>query len=153
MNSEDAYLHAGDDTWLRKLVVRIDADGSVGTGFFVSDGRVLTCAHVVRTAYVAGNRPTVSWQGTSVIAEFADVADSEEYPDVALLKVPWSGHPTAIFDDRVAPYHQLYAFGYTDDAPTGDSLAGRMEGPSGELSRYSSLPRPKYGQARVVHRC
>ena len=47
MNSEDAYLHAGDDTWLRKLVVRIDADGSVGTRYFVSDGRVLTCAHVV----------------------------------------------------------------------------------------------------------
>ena len=47
-------------TLLRECVVRIDdAEGFSGTGFFVSPGRVVTCAHVIRGA----RNLSVTWQG------------------------------------------------------------------------------------------
>ena len=35
------------DEWLRRCTVRVESGNGHGTGFFVAQGRVLTCAHVV----------------------------------------------------------------------------------------------------------
>ncbi|MFD0744285.1 trypsin-like peptidase domain-containing protein [Phytohabitans flavus] len=120
-----------DDADLRDLVVQVRTGSPTGSGFFVGEGLILTCAHVVRAAYESGSPPAVTWRGTTVTGAYVDVAAPGEYPDGALVAVSFEGHPVAVLDGQVAPHDQLYAFGHTDDVPDGDSIAGRMEGPAG----------------------
>ncbi|MFD0583688.1 trypsin-like peptidase domain-containing protein [Dactylosporangium darangshiense] len=120
-----------DDTELRRLVVQVRAGSSTGSGFFVAPGLVLTCAHIVRNAFEAGEVPSITWQGVTVTGTYTDVVPTGEYPDTALIAVSFRDHSIAVFDEQVAPHDRLYAFGHTDEVPAGDSIAGRMEGPAG----------------------
>lgn len=134
-------------TLLRECVVRIDdtAGRHWGSGFFLSPGRVATCAHVVRKA--AGplvswrDLPSVgllvSWRGLPSIAatvagvepSFDSAAGRDHYPlpDLAVIDLDASaaawGHPCVrLAAGSPAPDglgSVLYLAGYTDEYEAG----------------------------------
>jgi len=69
------------------------------SGFLIADEQVLTAAHCV------GDQMTVAG-----IA--ATVAESDEYYDLALLRVPIHGTPLAFRDTPIARFEQLAAIGH-----------------------------------------
>ncbi|MEY9857094.1 hypothetical protein ABH935_002702 [Catenulispora sp. GAS73] len=115
---------------LRDCVVRIDAEkGFRGTGFFVSPGRVITCAHVVHG--VAGL--AVSWKERTPVPASAvyaaprlDSFDGRGHyplPDVAVIDLdlsagPWDHPCVRLATDRPVLNclgSMLYLVGYTDE--------------------------------------
>lgn len=110
---------------LRACVVRVESNGAPsGAGFFVSPGRVLTCAHVAGT----GSALTVRWDGGSLpgatfaVSEVLRLADRGrpipalacDYPDIAVLTVPGiTGHPCVAIDGGLPANSDVFqAFGY-----------------------------------------
>jgi tetratricopeptide (TPR) repeat protein len=87
---------------LQRCVVRIDADAEfLGTGFFVSPGELITCAHVVH-GIDAVSLTGEEWSGKAEVRQRApdlppDAGEARFYPlpDLALLQVvePCEPHP------------------------------------------------------------
>lgn len=130
------------DELLRDCSVRIVTASGSGTGAFVAPGLVLTCAHVIDREVDEPVR--VFWSGRELVAEIV-ACHSAPFPDLALLTVPFSEHPCALLDPAVELGDSLYAFGYTDDGPGGDSVTLEYEGPS---LRPDELHKLKQGQVR-----
>lgn len=119
---------------LPQAVVALTApDGSVGTGFFVAPGLVLTCAHVVR----AGDRVGARCGGLD-LELFADPrwyhpkGPDGEGPDLALLQAPEGlDHPVVCLAAEVVPGDELWSFGHPQGSyRAGESVSFRAEGPS-----------------------
>lgn len=133
---------AGIDELLRTCSVRIVTAGGSGTGAFVGPGLVLTCAHVIDRK--AAGLPRVFWSGREHVAEIVE-CHSAPFADLTLLRVPINEHPCVLFDPAVELGDSLYAFGYPDGAPGGDSVTLEYEGPS---LRPDELHKLKQGQVR-----
>lgn len=117
-------------TLLRRCVVALYADGmSLGTGFFVAPGRLLTCAHVVREARQRGRviqvyTHTGETLGEAQIERYEDdivqnsrepgIQGREYYPDLALLRVTSTDHPCVYLDERLADHDELYSYGFSE---------------------------------------
>jgi serine protease Do len=87
-------------------VVRDGRHGS-GAGVLAADGLVLTNAHVVRN----GNRVRVLLDDDQEYE--GRLAASDPKIDLALLEIPSSGHPAAVFAKRLPrPGEFVYAFGH-----------------------------------------
>src|SRR5437588_11468232 len=103
---------------LKLCTVRLLVTGwSLGTGFFVAPGFILTCAHVVQSAKKNSLAVKVfTWDGQSfgegAIEKYVNedlpvkdaITDSHLtnlYPDLALLKVVRNDHPCAYLYDKV----------------------------------------------------
>ncbi|MHA5053420.1 trypsin-like peptidase domain-containing protein [Streptomyces sp. SD15] len=107
-------------------------DGSVGSGFFVAPGLVVTCAHVVRPGdWVAGRC------GSRDLSLFADPQwyrpkGSGNGPDLALLTVPEGfEHPAVCLASDIVPGDELWGFGHPQGSyRAGESVSFRAEGPS-----------------------
>ena len=118
---------------LVECTVRISVPGDSGTGFFVGQDLVLTCAHVVQEARLAGAAPVVRWQDAEETAEYVEVLpepspeyrDSYPYPDLALLRVPFRNHPVAYLsaDDPMDGDH-AFSWGYPLAYDRGDPVDG-----------------------------
>ena len=108
-------------------VERSDDGGSWtwrGTAFFVGEGILLTCAHVV----APGDQLRVVWHGgderselpVAMVSRHPDVAALPDgpypLPDLAVLHVEEDvpEHPI-VWLDTTAPGEDLWAFGYTDE--------------------------------------
>jgi len=130
------------DELLRECSVRIVTASGFGTGAFVAPGLVLTCAHVIDREACGPLR--VSWSGRELAAEIV-ACHAAPFPDLALLRVPFSEHPCALLDPAVELGDSLYAFGYTGEEPGGDSVTLEYEGPS---LRPDELHKLKQGQVR-----
>lgn len=98
---------------LQQCTVKVALRSSWGTGFFVSPGLILTCAHVVKSA---GDQPIpVWWQQTELQAT---VEQSIEPYDLALLRValPADANPACVYlDEDIRSRDPLYLFGYPDE--------------------------------------
>jgi hypothetical protein len=125
---------------VRSATVRIEQDGEHrGTGFFVAPGFVLTAAHVVAAAKVAGDTITVRWQGQSfdvpadkvgLLAE-PDESDLYPWPDAAWLEVAVDTHPCVPLDEAWpadAPPPTIWSWAFADEL-----LPGRVGGVSVRL--------------------
>lgn len=134
------------DELLRSCTVRIlTADGS-GSGAFVAPGLVLTCAHVVEAAWVAQTPVKIGWSARE--REFPAQIEAyhpNPFPDLALLRVALTDHPCVLLDREIELDHPLYAFGFTNQYPHGDSVTLHYEGPS---LRPNELHKLKEGQIR-----
>ncbi len=121
---------------VRSATVRIEQDGEHrGTGFFVAPGFVLTAAHVVAAAKVAGDAVTVRWQGQSLdvpaekvglLAE-PDESDLYPWPDAAWLEVTVDAHPCVPLDESWpadAPPPTLWSWAFADDLVPGRAIGG-----------------------------
>ena len=121
---------------LRELTVRVTAGPSVGSGFFVGPGLVLTCAHVLRAA-APGMTLKVAWKGQSYTADIRKMQPERcdpgvtVLPDIALLAISVTDHPRAELGDECDPGQDVYAYGYPVPRPQGDPLLGRCEGTDG----------------------
>jgi hypothetical protein len=116
----------------------------VGTAFFVAQGLLLTCAHVV-----AGqdNRPssrvTISWQGIDIPAEIVDWR-APPGPDLAILKVDVEPHGFVILDETAEAGDPLFAYGFPERQRKGDVATFESEG---RPAYEGSLLKVKAGQA------
>jgi hypothetical protein len=78
---------------LGKCVVRIQAGGATGTGFFIAPGEVLTCRHVVAPAVARGSAISVQRlpsgsEDLPPLGATIRVFPEADWPDIAILAVP-----------------------------------------------------------------
>ncbi|MEM8640461.1 MAG: trypsin-like peptidase domain-containing protein [Cyanobacteria bacterium P01_G01_bin.54] len=101
---------------LKSCTVCINRSSSQrGTGFFVVQGQILTCHHVIKDK----TKIEIWWQGNPYPAE---VTGHAEDADLALLQLTGNvpEHPVVELDLTVAIDDPLYSFGYTDQYVDGD---------------------------------
>src|SRR5437588_8396223 len=74
----------------RRCAVEIHSNTFLGSGFFVAQDAVLTCAHVVESR----SHVTIAWDGNRFDGHVTFVAPSERgrgdywtFPDIAIVKV------------------------------------------------------------------
>lgn len=105
-----------------------------GTGFFIQQDHVLTCAHVLVRAD-SEEMPLVHiyWHGADFEARVVALSPTT-YPDLALLKLlsasPIS-HSCAECQAEVHLTDRLYTYGYTQEYPAGDPSLFTYEGQTG----------------------
>ncbi|MEI8211546.1 MAG: sigma-70 family RNA polymerase sigma factor [Planctomycetota bacterium] len=122
----------GDEKLIEALhatIVKVKVNDSVGTGFWVAPGMIVTCAHVVSSAQVKGEMVSIFWRADSFEAIVVNYFDEE---DIALLECKKSAvkHPCAILADEYLIDDELYSFGFSDDYPEGEPLTCMVEGTS-----------------------
>jgi hypothetical protein len=139
--------------------VTCDASGdqvSVGTGFFVADGWVLTCAHVVPAD--AGNTYAivdgVEEREALLLERLTDEGEGTIYawPDVALLEVNAKDHacaPLGMADP--AENSELYAYGcpLVDGIPFWEGIRLITEGPRKPAGTTKTYLKTQEGQVRA----
>jgi hypothetical protein len=149
---------------LRQCTVQLVVPGkSLGTGFFVAPGLILTCAHVVQAAQ-AQNLPVEirTWDGQFIgmgsiqtfLLENIPVKQtlpgqrpSHLYPDLALVLVAFNDHPCVLLDAQVSGGDPLYTYGYPDNFPAGDEAEFVFEGES-RIDAQRFLLKFREGEAR-----
>ena len=114
---------------LERCSVRILGDRP-GTGFFVSSGQVLTCAHVVGTQRTVGSGGIrVVWG--DAVDEDAQVTGIWPDPDddLALLRATFPDHPCVRLGTGMALDDEVYACGFPDygAGAQGDGISGSLE--------------------------
>jgi Tfp pilus assembly protein PilF len=135
---------------LQQCTVKLTILGvSQGTGFFVSPGLILTCAHVVKDL---GNKSIqVRWQNQENWAQAVVERSIPDPHDLALLRVVSliEANPPCVFLDAKVPNQRapLYLFGYPDkDFPNGCPVTFDYEGLTGDnpalIKFKSGLVRP-----------
>ena len=165
-------------TLLSSRTALILAGNSVGTGSFIAPGRILTCAHVVRSAHEKGESITVQYNLSAHGAEninsaevldlfVSDETDGQEYPDVAVLKINDFDHPVLQLprSDEEVLYHntrEYLAIGFqkTDrqsgrNIPQSVSLNYEGEEDAGYMRKIqfeNGLVRPGMSGAPLVER-
>ncbi|WP_268838628.1 S1 family peptidase [Streptomyces indiaensis] len=141
-------LRSVDTVALRRFVVRIcsvDGTGTLGTGFFVAPGWVMTCAHVVRGVQEIAIIPSPPLNNTpmpvKVKTSWGGSVDGQEvrYPDIALLKLQERfEHPCVVLDrkGRPMPEEICHGFGFPEREsglePPGSPATFRFEGVEGD---------------------
>ena len=149
---------------LKRCTVQLLVPGkSLGTGFFVAPGFILTCAHVVQTARENNLSIEVClWDGQSIgqgsidkyVLEKIPIKDTLPgqkfqylYPDLALLQVKLTDHPCVYLDTQVSSGNQLHMYGYPDNFPGGDEAEFVYEGES-RIDNQRFLLKFREGEAR-----
>ncbi|MBM0275489.1 HEAT repeat domain-containing protein [Micromonospora tarensis] len=116
---------------LPRSVVRVSQRGSLGTGFFVLPGLVLTCEHVCPTE-PSRDAIQVEWQGRHLTVTDVIRPPQPETPDLLLIEVAERDHPLAPVGSAEDLLAAFYAFGYqfTDRQYDGYSTSGKLAGPA-----------------------
>ena len=111
----------------RKCTVRVEIPTKRGTGFLVTPGQLLTCAHVVREAEKL-TQIQLRWCDRFLTTIDLDI---NEDLDVALLHIQQSDHPCVLLGSKGDPGDKFYSYGYPDskEKRDGDSLTLEYEGP------------------------
>lgn len=111
--------------------VRVETHGTHGTGFFVSPGLILTCAHVIHAASGHAAELVVycnDTRQTEAVIEIV-VCLPQPYPDLALLRIGREDHPCVYLDPSIKIDARMFTFGYSARHAKGDSLTLKYEGP------------------------
>jgi HEAT repeat protein/energy-coupling factor transporter ATP-binding protein EcfA2 len=123
---------------LLRSVVKIAIQGSnthLGTGFFVNDRLILTCAHVIESRKDQELVATDPHQSLSLPVEIFYESEKIEKLDLAILQLKedqiWHGDTLPLGSDYVLN-DDLYTFGYSGDKPMGDSGSFNVIGKDGE---------------------
>jgi Trypsin-like peptidase domain/NACHT domain len=117
---------------LRAATLMVSAPGRIGTGFFVTPGQVLTCAHVVAEPdreppeHVVGQ-----WGDIGLELDVMPEVFLREH-DLALLRVIGElDHPVACLATQIEPGDELWAYGHPGgDYRLGDVIRLVYDGPS-----------------------
>lgn len=149
---------------LKQCTVQLVVPGkSLGTGFFVAPGLILTCAHVVQIAQEQRLAVEVrTWDdqliGLGTISTFLleKIPMPQElpgqrsfhlYPDLALAQVAFTDHPCVLLKAQVQSGDPLYTYGYPDNFPAGDEAQFVFEGES-RIDAQRFLLKFREGEAR-----
>ncbi len=117
------------DELLRQCIVKILVPNDWGTGFFVGEGAILTCAHVV-AAVEAGGTVTFVWQGQEHDATVVHKGLPTQ-ADVALLRfTPFSDAlPCVYLGAEAQPFQRAFTYGFPQDFQAGGFPAtGQFDG-------------------------
>jgi Trypsin-like peptidase domain len=135
---------------LQQCTVKLTISGvSYGTGFFVSPGLILTCAHVVKD--LGHKSIQVRWQSQGNWAQAVVERSILDPHDLALLRVVSridTNPPCVFLDGKILRQRDpLYLFGYPDkDFPNGCPVTFDYEGLTGDapalIKFKSGLVRP-----------
>lgn len=112
----------------RGCVVRITQDRGGGTGFFIAPRLIATCDHVL----FQEDRPvpsTIEFSGTSINVDFRAVLRVVE-DDVALVSIGTARNDFLPIDADLKVGDEVYAWGFSDENPDGDSVTLEYEGPT-----------------------
>lgn len=114
---------------LYESVARLTGRGTLGTGFFVAPGKLLTCAHVVRGAQADGSGLLVEYAEETLDVTSVLSLDSE-YPDLALVTVTKTEHPCVELatDEEPTTGDALYTYGFPPDHRGGEAVTAIYEG-------------------------
>lgn len=113
---------------VRSCTVRIVQDDGGGTGFLIAPRLVATCGHVLYD----GQQPVPSrlqWRDHSIEIDFRAVLHSAD-DDVALIALPSPHDGFLAVDNDLQISDAVYAWGFSDDYPEGDSITLEYEGPT-----------------------
>jgi hypothetical protein len=134
---EYAYLARAEQGTLYELLPLCTVEMSVehlkrGTGFFVAPKLVLTCSHIIK-----GWSPSeiqVYWSEQAYSAQVLKEFPSDEGDDIdlALLQVDLSDNPCVYLFEGATPSDTIYAFGYSNILPDGDTATFEFEGRGGK---------------------
>jgi hypothetical protein len=117
------------DELLRQCIVKIQVSGDWGTGFFVGEGAILTCAHVVQ-AVAEGGTVSFVWQGQEHRATVArKIAPAQA--DVALLRfTPFRDDlPCVYLGTEAQSFQRGLTYGFPEDFQAGGFPAtGQLDG-------------------------
>jgi tetratricopeptide (TPR) repeat protein len=119
---------------LQQCTVKLTVPGvGYGTGFFVSPGLILTCAHVVKG--LGDKSIQVRWQNQENWAEAVVEKSLSDPYDLALLRVilPTDVDPPCVYlGEEVQSRDKLYLFGYPDEGdPQGEPRTFNCDGKTG----------------------
>jgi hypothetical protein len=118
---------------LRDCTVRVTLDGKsvLGTGFFVSPGLILTCAHVMDALLSSKEMSTkIFWRNREYQAQVVQLLP-KPYPDIALLGIEsLMEHQCVFLNTGMNVGDEVYTYGFTDEYPDGDSAQLTYEGPT-----------------------
>jgi Trypsin-like peptidase domain len=137
---------------LMELLVRttvrlsLGSEGGHGSGFFVAPGRLLTCAHVVKSAST-NESIHVTWERNRFLAQVELILEPP-YPDLALLRVDAVAHPCVRLGEEYSLGDRLCAFGFPSGSERGDWVSIECEGwtQAEELPSRERLMKLKDGQ-------
>jgi tetratricopeptide (TPR) repeat protein len=120
---------------LKQCTVKLTLTGGWGTGFFVSPGLILTCAHVVRKA--PNNLIEIFWpfQDQFLSATLQEMFDDGKTLDIALLALaePYPNHCCVFLDEASVTIGQpLYSYGYLKSYPKAAPVRCISEGLTGD---------------------
>jgi hypothetical protein len=122
--SEDLY------SIFRDCIVKVESDNSVGTGFFISPGIILTCSHVI-DGENKDKAVQITWKGVQYSAFIVNITEVD-YPDLCVLSLKDKiDHPCVLLDEEIEVGDNVYTYGYTSEYKEGDSALLSYEGPSG----------------------
>jgi hypothetical protein len=137
---------------LRECVVAITQEDSKGTGFFVAENTIVTCAHVLESET---SPVQVQWRGQSKDATNVRRAAPGE-PDLAILSIAdepsrWD-HPCVLLGDKMDLNDPLYTFGHPDGdyREGGDSATFEFEGVSYEEPSTRQVELYKFSRGEVA---
>jgi len=123
------------ESLLRAVCVPVTAEGQVGSGFFVTPDRIVTCAHVVMVGSKPCNSITARIEGTDreLVVVDGSLRRGRGLPDLILLKVVGrqSKRPYAALASAVDLSDELWVWGYpAGPYRKGDSGILRYQGMS-----------------------
>lgn len=133
---------------LNDCTVRLSYPGTKtheGTGFFVGEGWILTCAHVLTKG--STQQVNVWWQNRVYLAGIKSLPEEPDSLDLALLELIGDRpqHPWVSLDEAFLVRDKLYTFGYPAEYPEGDPGTFEIEGLTGNESQLLKF---KQGQVR-----
>lgn len=103
-----------------------------GCGFWISPGKVLTCAHVIQPDKAYSLRWDNLQLPAASISRYPEEGNPGEYPfpDLALIEILGAPppHPCARLNIRLRPFDRLYAPAFTRARPSGEPISGECEG-------------------------
>ncbi len=137
------------DDLLNDCTVRVKTKNGYGTGFFISPGLILTCAHVIESAFKERSPISVycRYNQKTISAEQMGAEDvfTGPYPDIALLHVDVQDHPCVLLGTEFRAFTKFYSYGYTKDHPDGETTTVECEG---TLEYGGTLIKLKDGQVK-----
>ncbi len=119
-------------TELAKSIVEVECTTQngpeYGTAFFISEGLLLTCAHVVQGALSIKVKDSSGSNTLNVKARSVSPADDIALLEIDLQESPeFKNHEVVQLGVRAKSRDKVYSQGYTDARPAGDPVTAEIE--------------------------